>query len=143
MRNNNDNPPPGIMYMLLELNLKAKPIDIPLWLKGCIIKQRLVGSRAICVPPPTDTDIDFLCLVDEETEEDIKTLLVGDGFKLDGNYPKSKFQSYKKGVINIILTSDKAFYESFVIAMLVCKELNVLDKQKRIAVHDLIMKEHK
>jgi hypothetical protein len=127
---------------VLELNLKAKPVDIPEYLIPFLVKKQLVGSRAICVPPPQDTDMDFLCLSKrEEDEQLITTLLEKDGYKKDGHYDLSKFQSFKKGIVNVILTSDKDFYDKFIIAMLVCKELNVLDKKKRIKIHHLIIGE--
>jgi hypothetical protein len=124
---------------VLELNSKAKPTDIPEYLSPFLVKKQLVGSRAICVPPPTDTDMDFLCLTKGEVYSKVcKTLLETDGYKLDGNYPLSNFESFKKDIINVILTHDVGFYNKFIVAMLVCKELNVLNKKQRIKIHELI-----
>ena len=129
---------------VLELNSKTKLTDIPEYLSPFLVKKQLVGSRAICVPPPTDTDMDFLCLSKgEEYEQMLQAFLESDGFKQDGHYDLSNFQSFKKGIMNVILTHDVEFYDKFIIAMLVCKELNVLDKKKRIAVHHLIIGETK
>jgi hypothetical protein len=139
---NEINPAPPSGVHVLELNLKAKPTDIPEWMNKYVIKKQLVGSRAICVPAPVDTDIDFLCLVMEEDVETVQDLLLKDDYESGGSKDKhNSFHSYKKGEINIILTHKEIFYVNFVTAMLVCKELNVLDKKKRIKVHHLIIGE--
>lgn len=43
------------------------------------------GSRVICEPPPTDTDDDWLCLIDKEVLKKFEEKLVLDGFVIGGS----------------------------------------------------------
>lgn len=100
-------------------------------------KVEAVGSRVTCVPAPTDTDEDFLCLTDhleKFVENCIKV-----GFKEEGSYAGPAFISLKYNNVNIIATNDEEFFDKFMLATHVCKSLNVLDKQHRITVFQAIL----
>lgn len=96
-----------------------------------------VGSRVTCDPAPTDTDEDYVVYTEE------LLTLIGDcveqGFRNEGNYADSNFHSLRTGVINLIITDRKEFFDKFVLATHVCKTLNVLDKQHRIVVFQAIL----
>lgn len=102
-----------------------------------VVEMEYVGSRVTCVPAPTDTDEDVLILTDNLSVF-IKRCNKA-GFKLDGSYVGSQFVSLKQGEINLIITDNKEFYDKFMLATHVCKSLNVLDKQHRIAVFQAIL----
>lgn len=105
-----------------------------------------VGSRETCNPAPTDTDEDFLCLVNSVFEF-IKVA------KLDGFEPYSgshlmdesevadipEFVSMRRGDMNIIATSDEEFYKRFKAASSVAKRFNLLDKADRIALFQAVL----
>ena len=49
------------------------------------------------------------------------------------------FRSYKAGVLNLIVTSNINFYDKFVTATKLAKQLNLLDKQQRITLFKYIL----
>jgi hypothetical protein len=100
-----------------------------------------VGSRVTCSPPPMDTDEDFLVLTDDTyaTRKQLEEF----GFEYDSTtYAASGstfFISMRMGQVNYIITSNPEWYDAFLTATYICKRLNVLDKEDRIAVFDAIM----
>jgi hypothetical protein len=106
---------------------------------GCVVS--LTGSLAICNPPPTDTDEDWL--VETPTDLDGKTagpvlkLLSLLRYELESNpsYPdqESLFQSWRKGSVNLLLTYNREFAANHKKATAYCKEKNLLNKKDRIA----------
>lgn len=103
-----------------------------------------VGSTYICDPPPVDTDIDNLILLSKKMQaqyKKINELLIKSGWEIDGNYWDlgSNFWSFKKDNLNIIITYEEDFFDTFVRAAKVCKALNITDKELRIMVHDIII----
>ena len=107
------------------------------------------GSRVICDPAPTDTDEDFIVLVDGEDFFDLIQELCANKYELGGSdvTPSEDFapnvwegfQSYKKGEINLIVTCSEEFFGKFVGATIVAKSLNLLDKSDRIALFQKIL----
>ena len=100
-----------------------------------------VGSRATCNPPPTDTDQDWLLLVEDGTRYCLA--LNADGWENGGSLadPSASgcaWTSYRKGDENIIITWDLAFYQSFVLATEVAKALNLLRKEDRITLFQTV-----
>ncbi len=99
-----------------------------------------VGSRVTCNPAPTDTDEDYLML---RPNAHAFLWLEANGFvtTTDDNYNgiKSDFASYKYGDVNIIITLDDGFYTAFMAATHVCKRLNLLNKQDRIALFQAVL----
>lgn len=98
------------------------------------------GSSYICNPPVTTTDIDFVIFSDDI--EKLGVWCERNGFQTNfGDYALEEFRSYKRGVINLIITADSTFYRRFVKATQLAKELNLLDKQQRVALFDFVMYE--
>lgn len=103
-----------------------------------------VGSRVTCNPAPTDTDEDFLVLVNGNDYQELLLELHEDGFEIGGSEVYSAeeyqlestegFQSFKKGITNYIITCNEEFFSKFMKATTICKTLNVLNKEDRIRV---------
>ena len=103
-------------------------------------KVAATGSSYICNPPVTDTDIDFVVL--SRGWDKLHSWLEQNGFKTNfEDYEIDDFRSYKRGVLNLIVTNDLVFYNRFVKATEVAKNLNLLDKEQRIILFDFVMYE--
>lgn len=107
------------------------------------------GSRIICNPPPMGTDEDFIVLVNRATIEHA-TLLLQNGFVMGGSDPTYAneqdigggdfgFQSFTKDEVNYILTESSKFYHNFCYATDIAKKLNLLKKQQRIDLFQIIL----
>lgn len=103
-----------------------------------------VGSRVTCSPPPTDTDEDFLLLV-EDLEDSVKKLKeigfdTGMTIQQEHEYVAlqrtsgGRFKSLRFGVVNYIVTESAFFFDRFLTATHICKTLNVMDKKQRILI---------
>lgn len=102
------------------------------------------GSRVICNPAPTDTDIDYIVLVDNcYCAAGIIDHMVHNGYTHNIGESDSYqnmlsfdeedgFMSFKKGEVNYIITPSKDFFDKFCAATVSAKEKNLLDKQDRI-----------
>lgn len=123
-------------------------MDIEKLLKGAL-RWRPVGSRVTCNPAPTDTDQDYLVLVAEEDAETVVKQLekagceveLGDGYAADAlnSGEENRFQSYRIGDVNLIVTIDSGFFDRFMAATSVAKRLNLLDKSDRIALFQAVL----
>lgn len=116
--------------------LKRKPSTVEGFPE--IVACHPYGSRFTCDPAPTDTDDDTLVLVKEfPNPVRMKEL----GWEMDGaeKYGDSYFQSYRREFKNLIMVENRSLYIRGVAAALVCKQLNLLNKDERIAVHAVVM----
>lgn len=107
-----------------------------------------VGSRRTCSPAPTDTDDDYLVLLDDKTESAFHEFLADYCFVAGGSDipdsqnntpPEDRFQSYTLGDVNLIVTESKTFYRRFLAATSVARRLNLLNKQDRIALFQAVL----
>jgi hypothetical protein len=104
-----------------------------------------VGSRVTCVPAPTNTDEDYLALVQtSERHSILMEALAADNWKLGGSLvlareKKSPFLSFTLGELNLIVTESAYFYERFLVATALAKRLNVLDKEDRKAIFQAVL----
>lgn len=108
--------------------------------------HRLVGSRVTCDPPPVNTDQDVLVYVRRHQVDRLFSALERDGWKFDGSeaYANSVregqgFRSYRKGDVNLVVTSEREFYDRFVAATTVAKHLNLLQKSDRVALFQAVL----
>lgn len=98
------------------------------------------GSRYVCDPPVLITDVDFIVY----TEKQILSELSRFGFKKSdaAEYMCSgegdKFNSFRKGVVNLIVTNDIVFANGYLMATHICKKHNVYCKDDRITVHKIV-----
>ena len=90
------------------------------------------GSREICSPPPTDTDVDY-CVMDFNGFDFVK-----EGFKMttedQDEYGASNFETYRRGDVNLIVVHDWKDFHKWRVATAACKQMNVTKKDKRIAI---------
>jgi hypothetical protein len=118
-------------------------------IKDNCLKVEPVGSRITCNPPPMDTDEDFLCLVARDKFYDLVDMLVDKNYDIGGSnvvpsedYPIDEwegFQSFKKGITNLIVTCSVDFFDRFMVATKIAKEKNLLLKEERIALFQYIL----
>lgn len=118
--------------------------DLPCEITELCVACIAVGSRAVCNPPPTDTDQDVLCLVDDSDMDDLCLWLIDHDWSYEGvNYLTSNFESYRKEVngteINLIITGDEEWFDKFIDASILCQKENALNKKRRIEIFDSVM----
>ena len=116
----------------------ALQIRDPLADNPAILSCDPVGSRMTCTPPPTDTDEDWLILVSDLDKVSSDLQLAG--FDQDGNpelysgMDEEHFRSFRRGNVNVVLTSDYGFHERFMVATQLAARFNLLEKVDRIAL---------
>lgn len=97
---------------------------------------RKVGSRVTCVPPPENTDQDYLALIDFDRIQHAGEYLDNNGWKENGScsdfYNEDSFISFTLGDQNIIICWEDDFFRKFMIATEIAKSLNLLNKKDRI-----------
>lgn len=114
-----------------------------------ISKVEPVGSRRTCCPAPTNTDDDYIILVDGIlAKRKLHNFLKELGFHNESGRNNcyrmvdqlkwwiSPFRSYRRfdDNINLIVTSDKEFFDKFIDATIVAKMQNLQLKQERVAL---------
>lgn len=103
------------------------------------------GSRVTCSPAPMHTDRDFLVEVLPESSEGLATALWDLHFVREGDvtyFHDAKgdgFASYRRGDLNLIVTSDAKFAERHRAATHVCTRLNLMHKPDRIALFQAVL----
>lgn len=117
-------------------------------LKGAV-KYELVGSRITCNPPPVGTDQDVLVYVREdhagmfvhEMESFGFEVEIGEGYAADAlnSGEEDRFQSYRLGDVNLIVTVDERFYNRFSAATAMAKRANLMQKEERIALFQAVL----
>ena len=102
-----------------------------------------VGSRVTCSPPPTDTDLDLLCYP-KKWHSEWYEVLDSTGWRLEGEIygTRHEFQSWRKDHYNLIVAKNDTFFDNFMEATEVCKRLNLLRKEDRVAKFDEIFKKN-
>lgn len=108
-----------------------------------------VGSRVTCDPAPFGTDQDYLVLLNKVDEiYEVAEVFEEEGFTIGGSEvvdaaeegdPNGGFSSFKKGDINYILTANEEFFNKFIFASNIAKKLNLLEKEKRINLFQIIL----
>lgn len=121
-------------------------IEVPNAITKNATRWMYVGSRVTCDPPPVGTDQDVLVYVDLYACNPLFNALEAEGWECDGSemYMNSVregegFQSYRKGELNLVITSDSEFYDRFVAATSVAKRFNLLDKADRVALFQAVL----
>lgn len=98
------------------------------------------GSRIICNPPVTTTDLDVVILVPTEQWEQVVDRLQREGWRLGGSrVPGSNWASLKKDYLNFLVTGDSEWYFKMELATKVATKLNLVNKQDRILVFHSIV----
>ncbi len=115
--------------------------QLPIEMHKHIIKAEPTGSRAICTPAPTDTDEDWLILVDDWAK--FSDVAIANEWGVTGpgdseKYPEF-FASLRKGEMNLIATESESFFDKFSAATFAAKRLNLLNKSDRIALFQAVL----
>lgn len=106
------------------------------------------GSRETCHPSPADTDEDFLVEIGARSWSDavakVVHALCEAGFKWEGSEhyqdaAANGFMSWRRGTLNLIVTTNGNFANKHRVATALCKRLNLLSKQDRIAVFQAVL----
>lgn len=117
----------------------------PEFLSEIALSMNMVGSRYTCNPPPTETDEDWLVLINEKDYNRVLCVLNEQGFDLDnpnGHYrpENSAFNSWRGPEnLNIILTSDVGFHNRFLAATSLAKRYNLLDRSERVLLFQTVL----
>lgn len=101
-----------------------------------------VGSRVTCNPPPTDTDEDYLVLVDILDLSRSLDALKDEGWEMGTEFSAAhqpEFYSLKKNNVNVIVTGSQFWFEKFELATRVATKLNLLNKEDRITLFQAIL----
>lgn len=104
------------------------------------------GSRVTCEPAPENTDEDWLVILpaSQEVVACAVNELSGDGFSWEGSEhyqdaAANDFMSWRKDRVNLIVTASEEFARRHRAATAMCKRLNLLDKQDRIALFQAVL----
>jgi N12 class adenine-specific DNA methylase len=114
------------------------------------VEFNFVGSRATCVPPPTDTDIDLLVRVDTGDDADrYQTVcdkffqagwsLDGSEVEIKGRSTEGRFNSFRKDNVNVILTDSAVFKRRFLAATTLARRFNLMNKKDRVALFQAVL----
>jgi hypothetical protein len=91
------------------------------------------GSREICSPAPLDTDVDFVVLDFASVGKFEKN-----GFRMtteeSEEYGETDFETYRRGEVNLIVVHTWEQFRAWRAATAAAKQMNIKDKQKRIAL---------
>lgn len=103
-----------------------------------------VGSRVSCNPPPLDTDEDFLWIASNMM--DAESVLTQAGFSTEGEPERytdengeGGFLSFRRGNVNVIVTTSGHFGHLFLVATALAKQFNLLRKADRIALFQAVL----
>lgn len=123
----------------------------PIW-EILTVTMEACGSRVTCNPPPMDTDEDYLVLIADLELPKLQILLHEQGWVLGGEEDYDKipmaigiceknygFESWTKAHLNLIITTSAAFWDRHQAATHVCKMLNLMDKQQRVALFEAVL----
>lgn len=120
--------------------------DVLAALEFYLCKVEPCGSRVTCNPAPTDTDQDYLVEAkdDQRTISEVVNRLQSFGFRWEGgeHYQQAMagdFMSWRRGEVNLIVTANSAFADRHRTATTLCKRLNLLVKDDRIALFQAVL----
>jgi hypothetical protein len=102
------------------------------------------GSRVTCDPPPLDTDRDYLVWVSPVVVDAFAKKLAELGFdaESDPSYEAPDglgFKSFRRGDINLLVTTSDEFEQRHRAATHVCTMLNLMNKEQRIALFQAVL----
>lgn len=124
-----------------DMKLKP-PYDTAPSLLSFALARVPVGSRVTCNPPPTDTDEDYLVLVDNLDLSMALKAMQEEGWEMGTEFSvdhQPEFYSLGKGNVNVILTDSQHWFDRFLLATRVATKLNLLNKDDRITLFQAIL----
>ena len=112
-----------------------------------VLKVVPCGSKFVCDPPVMTTDEDYLVFAVNKIHAELEAL--GYASDSDNTQPSSRptveddvdwrFESWRRGSINLIVTTAEEFAKKHEAATRVCKKLNLLDKRDRIMIYQAVL----
>lgn len=116
-------------------------LEIPYDIKELALDAFVSGSRVICNPPVTDTDLDVVVLVDVGTAP-VEFLDLGyadaSGDYAVGMQTSRAFTSFRRGEVNLVVTSDPVLFERYKLATEWATKLNLKSKRDRAQFFELV-----
>lgn len=116
-------------------------VFIQLQAAGCVIEP--CGSRVTCNPPPTDTDADYRVHYRYEDHDRVVRIIQENAFEPEGgthyNDSTGDFHSWRLGEINLLISANDQWIGRHRLATELCRMLNIMDKQTRIAVFQRVL----
>lgn len=95
------------------------------------------GSRYVCNPPVLYTDVDFLIYTEKSIAAELRALGFKESRWVDYSGVEDKeFSAWRKGVLNLIVTSSSHYAETFHSATHASRRLNVRTKYHRVLLHE-------
>ena len=91
------------------------------------------GSREICNPAPQDTDVDFVILDMQKFNPESMGFYLTTETGIE-SYGDGDFQTYRHGEVNLIVVHNWADFKAWKAATAAAKQMNITDKEKRIAL---------
>lgn len=123
----------------MTIDTEAKAIQ---FLTAARLEFFRTGSRETCNPAPTDTDVDFVVLIDPSRRlpEQYDETFEKAGFHGTSNDhadtygSNGNFETYRCGEVNLIVVWDRLSYNNWRGATMTAKRLNLMNKADRIAL---------
>lgn len=113
-----------------------------------VITSHPTGSNYVCSPPVTNTDRDFVVLVNSVGHTEVVLALSELGYvwgaEADKTYgPGQEMMCFRKGVgegsINLIVVKSPSLYSKWLAATEVAKSLNLLEKGQRVKLFQYVL----
>lgn len=106
-----------------------------------VIDCALIGSALYL--PETANDLDFAVLLwPNKTPAEFCATLCNQGFSSCSKYAhmpvESDWLSVRNGMLNLMVTADREFFDGYVTAMQVCLALHLTEKRDRILVCKIV-----
>ena len=123
----------------MTIDTEAKAIE---FLTAARLEFFRTGSREICDPAPTDTDVDFVVfahgfhVVRRIAQAGFTNTSAPHADTYGGSGP---FETFRCGEVNLIVTNSDSFYDAWCGATTIAKRLNLLNKDERIALFQGIL----
>lgn len=97
------------------------------------------GSNWICEPKPEDSDYDYILFC--ESQELLEKHLIKEGFhcETDGDYDAIEFYSWRNGKFNALVCVKFQFFIKWQLATQVARRLNILDRDDRVALFQVVL----
>lgn len=98
------------------------------------------GSRFICPTLNSTSDYDYVIFTASAPLDLANLRFTYEGLG-QAQYPREGFASWRRGEVNIILTSSRQFFDRFVLATWVAKKLRLASKEDRVTLFQAILYE--
>lgn len=102
-----------------------------------VLQAAPTGSRVIVDPPILNTDDDYVLRVSNLPMFTQMAEAAGWSTRQAPSVPM--FQSYRKGVVNLIVTESVNFFDRFEVATALARRFNLAKKSDRIAVFQAVL----